>query len=122
MLKGLMTALLLAAPAAASAQAAARADTVKLGKYDLEITMESGTLVGELTVKRENGAYLATITAGAMKPAVQSFKREGSSYVLTAGNTEHSVTYTFTFARDSVHGTFALGGGMTGTVAGLFKP
>jgi hypothetical protein len=112
---------LLATPVVARAQAA-KADTVKLGTYQLEVTMESGTLTGELTVKREKGDYVAFIRAGGMTPEVQSFKREGSAYVLRAGNTEHSVVYQFRFAKDSVKGTFTLGGGMSGTVAGLFKP
>ncbi len=111
-------------PATARAQsAAAKTDTVKLGQYDLEVIMDSGTLTGQLVVKREKGEYQATIRAGGMIPPVHSFKREGDAYVLRAGSPEHAIVYTFRFNKDSVTGSFTLSGGLgSGVVAGLFKP
>ncbi len=97
-------------------------DTVKLGKYDLEITMEDGTMVGSLTVQREGGKFAAVVTAGGMTPAVKSFVREGAGYTLTAGHDNFSVVYTFKFVRDSVVGDVRVSSGQSGTVIGAYKP
>jgi hypothetical protein len=123
-------ALACALPAAAAAQAQPRtpasppaaADTVKLGKYDLEITTDDGTMVGALTVKREGDRHVAAINAGGREPEVKSFVRAGREYVLTGGHGTFAIVYKFKFSRDSVAGSFQTNGGTTGTVLGVFRP
>ena len=58
----------------------------RLGTYDLEITTDDGTLLGSLSLKRANDALVAELVAGANRPAVKSFVREGNGYVLTGGH------------------------------------
>ena len=126
--------LLVAATSAAGAQSpggtAAKApgpvprvvsDTAKIGTYDLEVTTNDGTLIGELTIKRATQGLTADLSVGANRPAVKSFVREGDIYVLTGGHGTFTVVYKLTFARDSLAGTFAMSGGMTGTVAGAVR-
>ena len=122
--------LLVAAVSAAGAQSPAAAtkpagtapksvsDTAKIATYDLEVTTDDGTLIGELTIKRAAQGLAADLRVGGNKPAVKSFVREGDGYVLTGGHGEFTVVYKLTFTRDSLAGTFALSGGMKGTVAG----
>jgi len=59
--------------------------------------------------------------AGGNRPAVKSFVREGTSYVLTGGHGEFVVVYKLTFANDSVTGSFRMSTGLAGTVAGTRK-
>ena len=110
------------APAARTAPTArAAADTVKLGKYDLEITTDDGTMVGWLAVAREKDKLTAQVNAGGRMPNVQSFTRVGPEYVLVGGHDNFTITYRFKFARDSVVGSMTGTGGLTGTVAGVYK-
>ena len=130
-----MRALLISlfAAATASAQAASTAskaaapthvasDTAKLGTYDLEITMEDGTMLGSLALSRTGPAYTAVLVAGGNRPAVHSFVRDGKGYVLTVGHDDFTIVYTLAFANDSLKGSFKVTGGTTGTVAGARKP
>ena len=106
-------------PARANSRPAS--DTARVGIYDLEITTDDGTLVGSLSLKRASDALVAELTAGAMRPAIKSFVRDGNSYVLTGGHGEFVITYTFKFVDDSVTGSFKMSTGLTGTVAGARK-
>jgi len=99
----------------------ALSDTARLGTYDLEITTDDGTLLGSLSLKRANEALVAELVAGANRPAVKSFVREGNGYVLTGGHGEFVVIYKLTFADDSVTGSFRMSTGLAGTVAGARK-
>jgi uncharacterized membrane protein len=108
------------APARA-ATAKPASDTARLGTYDLEITTDDGTLLGSLSLKRANDAFVAELVAGANRPAVKSFVREGNGYVLTGGHGEFVVIYRLAFAGDSVTGSFKMSTGLAGTVAGARK-
>jgi hypothetical protein len=112
-----------ATPALAQSSPTARpaSDTAKVGTYDLEITTDDGTLLGSLSLKRSNDALVAELVAGGNRPAVKSFVREGTGYVLTGGHGEFVVVYKLTFANDSVTGSFKMSTGLAGTVAGARK-
>ena len=97
-------------------------DTVRYGTYNLELTTDNGTMTGWLTVRREGDGLVAQINAGGMMPAVHSFTREASDYVLKGGHDKFTVTYTMRFARDSVAGSFAVSSGLKGTFMGAFQP
>ena len=97
------------------------ADTARTGKYDLEITTESGTMTGQLVVKRETDELSAALTVGGRAPAVKSFKHEAQQYVLTVGHENFVIVYKLAFTRDSVAGSFNGSGGMSGTVVGAIK-
>ena len=119
-------ALAFAAAATAGAQAnpsspRAPSDTARVGTYDLEVTTDGGTLTGELTVKRDPNGLTGDLTVGGNKPALKSFVREGDHYVLTGGHGTYTVTYTLTFANDSLGGSFKMSGGLAGTVLGAFR-
>jgi hypothetical protein len=122
-----LAALLLAAavPTQTFAQdrAAARptTDSARVGSYDLELAMIDGTMTGELTIKREGARLTASVKAGANEPAVKSFGREGDEYVLVGGHGNFTVTYRFTFAKDSVKGSFKLSTGVEGRVIGALR-
>ena len=113
----------LAQSTAARAKPAATivSDTARVGTYDLEITTDDGTLLGSLSLKRANDAFVAELVAGANRPAVKSFVREGNAYVLTGGHGEFAVVYRLAFAGDSVTGSFKMSTGLAGTVAGARK-
>ena len=102
-------------------QAKTVSDTAKVGTYDLEITTDDGTLLGSLSLKRADDAFVAELVAGANRPAVKSFVRDGNGYVLTGGHGEFVVVYKLTFAGDSVTGSFKMSTGLAGTVAGARK-
>jgi hypothetical protein len=91
------------------------------GTYELEITTDDGTLLGSLSLKRADDAFVAELVAGANRPAVKSFVRDGNGYVLTGGHGEFVVVYKLTFAGDSVTGSFKMSTGLAGTVAGARK-
>jgi len=99
----------------------AASDTARLGTYDLEVTTDGGTLVGELTVKRDANGLAGDITVDGNKPALKSFVREGDHYVLTGGHGTFTVTYTLKFANDSLGGTFKMSGGLAGTILGAIR-
>ena len=126
-----IVALLLAASATAAAQSrppaksptprSVTADTVQLATYDLEITTESGTLTGALTVRRTADGLTGDLTVGGNKPALKSFLRDGDHYVVEGGHGNYTVTYTLKFANDSVGGSFKMSGGLVGTVLGAIR-
>ncbi|HVT38619.1 MAG TPA: hypothetical protein VHE78_06235 [Gemmatimonadaceae bacterium] len=93
----------------------AKSDTVRTGVYQLSLE----GMAGQLTIRRASGAVKASISAGAHAPAVRSWRREGSEYVLKADDGRaFSVTYRFRFSGDSVSGTFQTSSGMNGSIAG----
>lgn len=102
-------------------QAKTVSDTAKAGTYELEITTDDGTLLGSLSLKRADDAFVAELVAGANRPAVKSFVRDGNGYVLTGGHGEFVVVYKLAFAGDSVTGSFKMSTGLAGTVAGARK-
>jgi hypothetical protein len=111
-----------ATPPKAAPPRRAVSDTVKIGSYDLEITTDDGTMTGGLLVKRApTGGYVVEVDAGGRKPAVRSFVRAGPGYILTGGHDTFIVTYNFTFAGDSVSGSFRMNSGPSGTLVGAFK-
>ena len=127
-MRSLIIASILTACAAASSLAQSNptrpktaSDTARLGTYDLEITTDDGTLLGSLSLKRASEALVAELVAGANRPAVKSFVREGNGYVLTGGHGEFVVVYKLTFADDSVTGSFRMSTGLAGKVAGARK-
>jgi hypothetical protein len=103
---------------AQSTPAKPASDTAKVGTYDLEITTDDGTMLGSLSLKRANDALAAELVAGANRPAIKSFVRDGNGYVLTGGHGEFVVVYKLSFANDSVTGSFKMSTGLAGTVAG----
>ena len=101
--------------------AGARADTVKLGTYDLELTTDDGTMTGTLSVKRTAGQLDAALQVGPNAPHVSSFVRDGQGYILRGGHDQMTITYLLTFVRDSLTGSFTVSTGMAGTVRGALR-
>lgn len=112
---------LLAQSAAKPAPRVRTTETPKLGTYDLELTTDAGTMVGELTLTKSGETIAAAVTAGGNRPQVRSFVRQDDKYVLTGGHGTLIVIYDLTFQRDSVTGTFRLSQGGAGKVAGVLR-
>ena len=93
----------------------------KVGTYDLELTSDAGTLVARLDVSRTATAHTARVTVMGHSPETRSFAREGGAYVLTARRDAGTVTYTLTFAGDSLRGAYRMSTGGSGTVAGKLR-
>jgi hypothetical protein len=121
LLASIIAACVAAPSLAQTTPARSNADTAKVGTYDLEITTDDGTLIGSLSLKRANDALVAELVAGANRPTVKSFVRDGNGYVLTGGHGEFVIVYKLTFAGDSVTGSFKMSTGLAGTVAGARK-
>jgi len=110
--------LLVPAIAVLVAQAA---EPPKVGTYDLELTTDEGTLVGELAVARAADTLAVRATVRGHSPATRSFVREAAGYVFTVAMGETTVRYRLAFAGDSLRGSFRMSTGGSGTVAGKLR-
>ena len=120
----LSLAVALGAPASAQeAQKERPTQAPKMGTYDLELTTESGTLVGELTLGKKGDEVEAKLVAAGNRPNVKSFVRGGDKYVLSAGHGTFTFVYHLSFQRDSVFGDFMSSGvqAIEGKVAGALR-
>jgi hypothetical protein len=88
------------------------------GTYAMELTTDSGTLVGSLVVLRVSDALTARLAVAQHTPETKSFVREGPVYVLVVGTPDFTVTYRLRFTGAAVSGSFRMSSGATGTIAG----
>ena len=97
-------------------QSSARAVT---GTFDLGVQMGDGELPGVLTIESKTDGLHATIAVGAHPaPVIKSVTRQGSSVKITAGDDKTSAIYNFTFAGDSLTGSYEFNG-MKGRIRGI---